>query len=342
MPLPILDNVVKTARQTTFYLSCGPRDGTPLIFVHGWPELSFSWRHQLPVFGGLGFRAIAPDMRGYGNSSIPPRPEAYALEQSAADMLELLAHLGAEQAVWVGHDWGAPVVWSLAQHHPERCLAVANLCAPYMPGGFGRESSLPHVRRDLYPEDRFPAGQWEYFLYHREHFAECVAAFEANVRNAVRTLFRAGDPAHMQKPSPTAFTRIRGGFFGPGAPAPDLPRDPAVLTEEDEHRYVAALERGGFAGPNSWYVNEEANLAYARRAPGGPRLEMPVLFLHAAYDAVCDTAVSTLAQPMRDHCARLTEVTVASGHWMAQEKPLEVNAALARWLAGVLPGKWLR
>lgn len=337
----MLENVCRTRRHTTFYYSAGPADGTPVIFVHGWPELAYSWRHQLPVFGALGFRAIAPDMRGYGRSSIPARHEDYALELAVADMLELLDHLGAEKAVWIGHDWGAPVVWSLAQHHAARCHAVANLCAPYMPAGFGRESSLPHVRREIYPEDRFPAGQWEYFLFHRDHFDECVAAFEANVRNAVRTLFRAGDPAHMEKPSPTAFTRLRGGFFGPGsAPAPPLPRDPAVLTEEDEHRYAAALERGGFSGPNSWYVNEDANLAYARRAPGGARLAMPVLFLHAAYDAVCDTAASTMAQPMRDHCARLTEVTVKSGHWMAQEKPQEVNAALARWLAAAVPAAW--
>ena len=120
MTFPILENVAKTARHTSFFLSCGAAQATPIVFVHGWPELSISWRGQLPVFGGLGFRAIAPDMRGYGRSSVYPRHEDYGLEAIVADMLELLGSLGAEKAIWVGHDWGSPVVWSIAQHHPER------------------------------------------------------------------------------------------------------------------------------------------------------------------------------------------------------------------------------
>ena len=110
MTFPVLDNTAKSARHASFYLSCGPADGVPIIFVHGWPELSISWRHQLPVFAGLGFRCIAPDMRGYGHSSVYPRHEDYAQEEIVADMIELLDHLGAERAIWVGHDWGAPVV----------------------------------------------------------------------------------------------------------------------------------------------------------------------------------------------------------------------------------------
>ena len=85
---PITEHVTKSPRHTTFYLACGPASGPPIIFVHGWPELSLSWRHQLPCFSALGFRAIAPDMRGYGRSSVPSRHEAYALELIVADMLE--------------------------------------------------------------------------------------------------------------------------------------------------------------------------------------------------------------------------------------------------------------
>ena len=122
--------------------------------------------------------------------------------------------------------------------------------------------------------------------------------------------------------------------------APDVPRDAAVLTEEDEDRYVAALERNGFFGPDSWYMNAEANAAFAERAKANWRLPMPVLFLHGDYDYVCETVDSRLADPMRAHCANLTEVTVSSGHWMAQEKPIEVNAALAKWLALQFPALW--
>ena len=103
----------RSARHTTHYLAAGPTDGPLLIFVHGWPELSLSWRHQLPVFAGLGFRAIAPDMRGYGQSSVYREHAAYAQSEVVADMLELLDGLGRKRAVWIGHDWGSPTVWNL-------------------------------------------------------------------------------------------------------------------------------------------------------------------------------------------------------------------------------------
>ncbi|HSE02836.1 MAG TPA: alpha/beta hydrolase, partial [Methylomirabilota bacterium] len=131
----VAEGVARTDRHTTFYLEAGAPDGPLIVFVHGWPELSLSWRHQLPCFADLGFRAVAPDMRGYGRSSVYPRHEDYALEHAVRDMIELLDALGLEKAVWVGHDWGSPVVWSLASHHPERCWGVANLCVPYLSAG---------------------------------------------------------------------------------------------------------------------------------------------------------------------------------------------------------------
>src|SRR5215470_15402171 len=158
MHFPITEHVAKSGNHTTFYLACGPQDGPAIIFVHGWPELSISWRHQLPVFAALGFRAVAPDMRGYGRSTIYSRHEDYALSNPVSDMLALLQALGRERAVWVGHDWGGPVVWSLASHHPERCAAVAGLCVPYQPEGFAPETVVPLVDRTVYPPDQFPAG----------------------------------------------------------------------------------------------------------------------------------------------------------------------------------------
>jgi pimeloyl-ACP methyl ester carboxylesterase len=335
--LSLNEHLAESPRNSSFYLSCGEEGATPIIFVHGWPELSISWRGQLPVFAGLGFRAIAPDMRGYGRSSVPPRPEDYALELIVGDMIELLDSIGARKAIWVGHDWGAPVVWSIAQHHPERCHGVANLCVPYIPEGFAVRTILPLADRDLYPVDKFPFAQWDYEIFHEENFERAHSGFEADVRSTVRALFRAGDPAKGGKPDRLAFVRARGGWFGPGNKAPAVPRDDRVIGEEDEDLYVAALERNGFAGPDSWYMNAEANIAYAERARPNWQLTMPVLFLHGAYDYTCETIDSRLAEPMRAHCADLTEAVVPSGHWMAQEKPICVNAALAKWLAQKLP-----
>lgn len=340
--LPVTEHVVQTGRHRSFYLSCGASDAPPLVFVHGWPELSISWRHQLRCFGALGFRAVAPDMRGYGRSGVPRRHEDYAIEEIVADMLELLDHLGHATAVWVGHDWGAPVVWNIASHHPDRCAGVAALCVPYHPDGFGVRSATALVDRRIYPEDRYPAGQWDYHLFYEENFERACAVFEADVESTVRALFRKGNPEAMDRPARTATVRRDGGWFGGADRAPDVPMDEDLLTVEDLCGYASALRANGFFGPCSWYMNAQRNARYAGRAVDGGRLSMPVLFFHAAHDNVCETLRSRLAEPMRAHCADLTEVTVGSGHWMAQERPVAVNAGLARWLATRLPEFWPR
>jgi pimeloyl-ACP methyl ester carboxylesterase len=340
MAFPVTEQVCETPRHTTFYLSCGAADAPPIIFVHGWPELSASWRHQLPCFASLGFRAIAPDMRGYGRSSVYPRHEDYALEHAVADMLELLASLGREQALWVGHDWGAPVVWGIASHHPQRCVAVANLCVPYFAKGFSPQTIVPYVNRDIYPQATYPVGQWDYQLFYEENFAKAQQVFEADVRATVKVQFRKGKPESIGKPSPLARIRADGGWFGGAARSPDLPLDPTILTEQDCEKYTEALTRNGFFGPNSWYMNHARNRQYAQRSVNGGRIDLPVLFLHGQFDATCETLTSHLAEPMRKDCTRLTEGTVPSGHWMAQERPTLVNAALARWLTREVPDYW--
>lgn len=335
----ITEHVAKSARHTTFYLAAGPADGLPVIFVHGWPELSISWRHQLPVMGGLGFRAIAPDMRGYGRSSVYATHGDYAQEHIVGDMLELADSLGIGKAVWVGHDWGSPVVWNLASHHPDRCIAVANLCVPYHTLEYGLDHVLPLIDRGVYPEATYPAGQWEYMRFYEESFATATGSFDANPYTMVKALFRKGSPAGQGKPSRTAEVRRNGGWFGPGG-APDLPRDADVVSEEDLRVYAGALERNGFFGPDSWYMNHAANAAYAAKALNGGHLDLPVLFLAARYDYTCESVTSRLPEPMRRYCRNLTESIVDSGHWMAQEKPVEVNRALTHWLATKVPGGW--
>ena len=337
---PVTEHTVKTARHTTGYLACGRADAPLLIFCHGWPELSLSWRHQLPAFAALGFRSIAPDMRGYGRSSTYTGHADFAQELIVQDMLELLGSLGRDKAAWIGHDWGSPVVWNMAAQHPDKTVGVASLCVPYLSSGFTLDTVVPLVDRALYPETQFPAGQWDYQYFYEESFDKACSGFEANVRNIVKALFRKGDPARVGKPAPTSMVRKAGGWFGGGA-CPDIPRDPDVLTEADMEAYTAALMKNGFFGPDSWYMNHKANGDYARRAKNGGKLAMPVLFLHGAYDTTCETMTSRLAEPMRRDCADLTEVVVKSGHWMAQEKPVEVNAALAKWLAVKLSQYWV-
>jgi pimeloyl-ACP methyl ester carboxylesterase len=335
---PVTEHVAKSSRHTSFYLACGAEDAPLMIFAHGWPELSISWRHQLPCFAALGFRTIAPDMRGYGRSSVYSHHEDYALEQTVKDMLELLDQLGAHQAVWIGHDWGSPVVWSLANHHPDRCFGVANLCVPYFAMGFTLKNLVPLVDRAIYPEAQYPYGQWEYQVFYEESFDLARSGFEADIPKLVKLLFRAGSPEGKGKPSITAHIRNQGGWFPAGIP--DVPVDTRVISYEDFHKYAAALERNGFFGPDSWYMNHERNAEFAKLAVNNGKLKMPVLFLHGAYDYTCETVDSRLAEPMRQDCERLSEAVIRSGHWMAQEQPASVNAAIARWLATEFPELW--
>jgi pimeloyl-ACP methyl ester carboxylesterase len=337
MPFPVTEHVAKADGHTTFYLACGPDDGPLIIFVHGWPELSISWRHQLRALAALGFRAIAPDMRGYGRSSVYAAHEDYALEPIVGDMLALLASLGRDKALWVGHDWGSPVVWSMASHHPDRCEAIANLCVPYLPDGFSVPAIVPLVDRALYPEDVFPYGQWDYQVAYVENFDRITKSFEANVAGTVRALFRAADPAAATKPSRSASIRKMGDWFGGTGRAPDLPLDTRIVNESDAAAYTAALGRNGFFGPDSWYMNGERNAEYAKTSVNDGRIDMPVLFLHASYDAICMTEGTKLPGPMRAACTNLTERSVACGHWMAQERPVDVNRALVAFIAAQRP-----
>ena len=334
--------VVRTGNHQSFYLAAGPADGPVIIFVHGWPELAISWRYQIPCLAALGYRAIAPDLRGYGRSTVYDRHEDYALELVVADMIGLLDVLGVEKAVWVGHDWGAAVVWSIASHHPERCHGVANLCVPYYTLERGLDSCLDLVDRAIYPEDEFPLGQWEYQRFYEENFAAAVAPFDAGPTKAVKALFRSGDSSGKNKPSRTSFVRKDGGWFRGAVEPPDVPRDSAVISEEDLCAYSAALSRNGFFGPSSYYMNHAANAAYAGRAANGGVLEMPTLFIAAEYDFTCECVASRLAEPMGVHCRDLTTRVVQSGHWMAQEKPVEVNGVLVQWLAASITSSWPR
>jgi pimeloyl-ACP methyl ester carboxylesterase len=269
-------------------------------------------------------------MRGYGGSSLYHHHADYALRESVQDMLELLDSLGQQQAIWVGHDWGSPVVWSLARHHPDRCQAIANLCVPYNTLERGWDGFLPHIDRRVYPQDQYPAGQWEYMRFYEEQFDQATATFNSAPGHLAKALFRAGSPEGLGQPSMTAHTRHDNGWFGGGA-VPDVPRDESVISESELRTYAHHLSENSFFGPDSWYMNHANNAVYTAEA-ASDQLSMPVLFLHGRYDYTCETITSTLAEPMRIACSDLTEHIIDSGHWMAQEQPEKVNQKLAEWL----------
>lgn len=329
----VTEHVLNTDRHTTFYLASGPEDGPAIIFIHGWPECSRSWRHQLAFFAALGFRAIAPDMRGYGQSGVYDDHDSYRQEHIVLDMIELLDSLGAERAIWIGHDWGSPVAWNVATHHPDRCFGVGNLCVPLATVERTIEEKVKLVDRDIYPEDRFPVGQWDYQCFYKENFGKATSEMDANPSNFIKLVFRKGSPDEYGQPAVTAFMRENNGWFPGMSGAPASLLDADILNEDDLAYYAGNLARNGFFGPNSWYMNDEANEDYFQKAVNGGKIDMPVLFVGAKYDHVCKTVDSRLGDPMRERCTNLTERLVLSGHWMAQEKPQELNRHLVGWMA---------
>ena len=324
----ISEHYFETERHKSFYLAAGPVDGPKIFFLHGWPELSLSWRHQLKVFGGLGFRAIAPDMRGYGKSCVYTQHSDYALREVVEDMRELHAGLAAGPVLWVGHDWGSPVVWSIAKHSPELVCGLVSLCVPM---GLEEGLSTKLINRKLYPKKEFPAGQWDYMLFYLENFDVATEQMESNPGGLIKMMFRKGDRSSKGTRSPTASTRANGGWFIDGG-FPDLPLDEDVLSSEEFLVYEESLKQNGFLGPNSWYMNHELNREFSREGNDQVFLDLPVLFIHAEYDLVCETVDSELANPMREKCKNLTEEVLHAGHWIAQEKGAEVSAAIAKWL----------
>ncbi|WP_189338529.1 alpha/beta fold hydrolase [Sphingobium sp. SCG-1] len=323
----------ETARHRTAYLEAGPADGPLMIFVHGWPEAPFVWIRQIEYFSEQGWRCIAPWMRGYGASSVPSDVAAYSNRETVADLVELHDSLGGAPAVWIGHDWGSPVVWALAAHYPERCRGVASASIPYIARGFALPSLVPLVDRDIYPVDTFPVGQWDYWLAFREHFTPVARAMEMDPAGILRLVFQPS-PSLPEKRGPafSATSRQRGGLFG-GVELAHIPGDNLLLdgayVEEMAHDFAA----NGFSGPIAWYLNDDANIEYAREAVDFARLSMPILFVHGGRDEVCETVHSQLAEPMREDCSDLTEVVIDAGHQLALEDPKGTNRAIAEWLA---------
>ncbi|WP_404713691.1 alpha/beta hydrolase [Sphingomonas sp. MMS24-J13] len=326
-------HVTESDRHRTAWREAGPADGRLMIFLHGWPELGLVWDPQLAHFAARGWRCIAPDMRGYGGSLVPSEIAAYGVREIVAGMIELHDALGGTPAVWVGHDWGAPIAWGIAAHHAERCLGVAGICVSYFARGLTLDALVPLVDRAIYPIERFPVGQWDYWLYHREQFERSACDLEANVANTIATLYRRAKPRVASEPAAMAGIRANSGWFGSVGVAPTIPRDQNFMSQTAFDTVVQAFAQTGFRGANAWYLNDAPNAAFAAEAPNFGRLSKPTLFIHATEDAVCDTLHTRLAEPMREACANLTEMTVQCGHTVSLEAPAALNTAIEHWVA---------
>jgi soluble epoxide hydrolase/lipid-phosphate phosphatase len=329
------------------YIAAGPIEGPLIIFIHGWPGIGLTWKYQLQAFAALGFRAIAPDMPGYGDSTSRRVKSDYSQEALVEGMLALLSANGRPAALWVAHDWGAGVASSLAAHHPEVIQALVLMNIPYRSVELGLEHLVSLVDRTIYPEDKYPFGNWDYMAYYEESFEKCIAEeWDPNTETLCKLLYAPTPPettsADASKPAFTANMRKNGGLFGGGSAPPPEALPTPLLAGEVFDAFVQAMKKTGFWGATAYYMNHKENAAFndSKALPNGASLDKPVLFIHGEYDFVCATVGTRLADPMREACSNLTEVVVDAGHNVHAERPEKVNSAIARFLVEQAKEYW--
>ncbi len=328
----LTSRIFSSPRHTTQYLECGPTDGPLMIFLHGWPEISLIWRAQMEAFSADGWRCVAPDLRGFGGSSAPAPSDAYTNEQVVADMAELHDHLGGKPAIWIGHDWGSVIVGALVAHEPRRSRGVVLVSVPYFPEANALPTLVPLVDRSIYPADQYPDGQWDYYRYYTKHFESAVADLDADKAASLASIFRPGDPASMGKPTPNSTVTRKGGRFGAAHRAPSTQPDPALWPPDDFNVLVQAFNAHGFRPPCAWYLNDDANIAYAHRALHSGRLSQPVLFINGELDAINTINGNHYGDPMRAACADLAMTSLPGAHWLPLELKKELIRAIRAWL----------
>jgi pimeloyl-ACP methyl ester carboxylesterase len=297
-------------------------EGPLVLLCHGFPELAYSWRAQIPALAAAGYRAVAPDMRGYGAAERPAAVEAYSILHLVGDMVDLVRALGETTAVIVGHDWGAQVAWSAAQLRPDVFTAVAALSVPFRP----RVPGKPPVAYWRSIAEAQGVGEF-YMVRFQSPGAE--AEFEADVETALLKMFSSYDGSTPPEARGSGFLPPGAGFLE-AMPHPAAP--PPWMSADDLQTYVQAFAAAGFGGSLNWYRNLDRNhdlTAFAQ----GLRIETPALFLTGELDPVrgysgrAETELERWAPQLRGKM-----VLPGAGHWVQQERPEAVNAALLGFL----------
>ena len=301
--------------------------GPLVVLCHGFPESWYSWRHQLRALADAGFRAVAPDMRGYGRTEAPAEIERYTLLHLVGDMVGLLDALGETSAVIVGHDWGAPVAWHAALLRPDRFRGVIGLSVPFRPRGRTRPTAaMPQSEDALFYQLYFqPPGVAEAEL-ERDPRRTLRAILYSASGDAPRRSGGSGAPA-----GDVGMVPRQGGFLSrmvePGAL-------PSWLTEADLAFYAGEFARTGFRGGLNWYRNIGRNWELLA-AFAGARVTVPALYLAGDRDLVVafrgmDQLLANLPTFIPQLRAKI--MLPGCGHWTQQERPEAVNAAMLAFL----------
>jgi microsomal epoxide hydrolase/non-specific protein-tyrosine kinase len=288
-------------------------DGLPVVLIHGWPELAYSWKNQIGALADAGYRAIAFDLKGFGLSDAPADVAQYGVRQMTDDMARLLDALRIERAVFCGHDWGGALVWPMAQLHPSRVAGVIGVCTPHRPP--------PPVAPLLILENRF--GPKHYIVQFQQKDSP-ERLFSSDVERFFRLLFR-------RPPSGSDVERLGVRIFDlPGRFRDGPPPDPAaaILSAEDLARYIDAYRRTGFTGGVNLYRNIDRNWETMRDVD--PVIAAPSLMISAEFDFFLPPAA---AETMGDLVPDLEKALIPDcGHWVMWERPQALNRLMIDWL----------
>jgi len=299
-------------------------EGPLVVLAHGWPDSWYSWRHQLTGLAAAGYRVVAPDMRGYGETDKPASVEAYDIEQLTGDLVGVLDALDADRAHIVGHDWGSIVAAHTALFHPGRLHSVTLMSVPFT----GRPASPPMaIFAELFGDDFF------YVLYHNEPGGVAEAEYDADPRGLLFRLYQSPD-APREPPAVTDPARAAGGWIPRlGAPL-GLPH---WLSAADLDYVVGLFESAGFRGGVNYYRNFDRNWELTEPW-AGEAIDVPALFVAGAADQVIGGAdADRLREMMASTVHDLRDVVLldGAGHWVQQEAPQSTTGALVDFLSSV-------
>ena len=297
------------------YYVAGPRDGIPLILIHGWPELAYSFSPIMPMLAAAGFRCIAPDLRGFGNSAVPRAVEDYGIAAMVDDVRALLDHHKLEKAIICGHDWGGIITWHVARMLEARASHIISICTPHV-----RRAPVDPIK--IYKKRH---GDAHYFVHFNERVGEADALFARDPDAFFRLMFRTVPDGAEAKSDFTYIPQNYEQFIDAGAPA----LKGQILNAEQLAVYSDAYERTGFSGGIALYRNTGANWEFA--ATLEDEITQPTLMISPDRDLLLPPS---LTDPMVDMIPDLTrEILHGSGHWAMWEQPEQLAHIMLGWLA---------
>ncbi|TIO78839.1 MAG: alpha/beta hydrolase [Mesorhizobium sp.] len=317
--------------------------GPAVVLLHGFPELAYSWRHQIPALAAAGFRVIAPDMRGYGLTDRPPAVEDYDMAHLTSDLVGLLDALGIQKAAFVGHDWGGIVAWQMPLFHKDRVEGVIGVNTPFVPHEMlwlhpvhtkklrpdfvlNLDADPIEQMRQVYSPDMYVLMMLEGDRVDRLLVKDVSRVFRATMRKGVIT------QAEYQNLPPEAHNLNFLNQFA--QPEPERLPGEAIITPTELSFYVENFERTGFTPGINYYRNLSRN--WKAGLGVGQAIRVPALMIGAEDDVVLPPS---MMEGMDTYVPDLEKHVIANcGHWTTQEKPEELNRLLIDWLTRrVLP-----